>query len=424
MAVHQTASNFAERDERPMQKIVVVGGCGRVGLPLGLAFAETAKLSIFLFDSDKEKVKKFNEKQALFVEPGVDELIDKHVGKTVVATSDNACIRDADFVIVAIGTPVHTDRKPEAAEFLKSVSEILSLMKTNALLVIRSTVLPGVTRSVFDMIADSGKSIQVAFCPERTAQGKAMQELRTLPQIVSAFDEAALLSSKLLFNLITPEIIELTPAEAELAKLFTNTWRYINFAVSNEFYTIAESHGIDFNRVSEAMKRDYPRLSGLASPGFCAGPCLVKDTQQLAAYSGNENFLLGSAALKINDGLPNFIVEQLKSIDLSSKTVGILGMAFKANTDESRDSLCYKLRDLLASHARTVLCTDPYIADSSFYPLDMVLQESDVLILGTPHSLYQDVRISPDKTFVDCWGFWPDRTPDGVLLEACSIRVE
>lgn len=407
-----------------MQKIVVVGGCGRVGLPLGLAFAEAAQFDIFLLDSDEEKVEKFNQKKAPFFEPGVDDLIDKHVGKTVVATSDNACVRGADCVIVAIGTPVHKDRKPEATEFLKSVFELLSLMEPDALLIIRSTVLPGVTRSVFDMIADSGKSIQVAFCPERTAQGKAMQELRTLPQIVSAFDEAALLSSKQLFSLIAPEIVELTPAEAELAKLFTNAWRYINFAISNEFYTIAESHGIDFNRVSEAMKRDYPRLSGLVSPGFCAGPCLVKDTQQLAAFSGNENFLLGSAALKINEGLPNFIVEQLKSIDLSSKTVGILGMAFKANTDDSRDSLCFKLRDLLASHARTVLCTDPYIADSSFHPLDRVLQEADVLILGTPHSIYQDVQVSPGKTFVDCWGFWPDRTPDGVPLEACSIGVE
>ena len=114
-----------------------------------------------------------------------------------------------------------------------------------------------------------------------------------------------------LFLTIAPTVIELAPLEAELAKLFTNSWRYLNFAISNQFYMLAETYGLDFYRIHDAVTREYPRMRSFARAGFAAGPCLLKDTLQLSAFSGN-NFFLGHAAMLVNEGLPNFIVTQLR----------------------------------------------------------------------------------------------------------------
>jgi UDP-N-acetyl-D-mannosaminuronic acid dehydrogenase len=183
-----------------------------------------------------------------------------------------------------------------------------------------------VTNLVYRRIQSLGRSIDLAFCPERIAEGRAIDELVTLPQIIAAFEPAALRRAGKLFLRIAPSIIELAPLEAELAKLFTNSWRYLNFAISNQFYMLAETYGLDFYRIHDAVTRDYPRMRGFARAGFAAGPCLLKDTLQLSSFASN-NFFLGHAAMLINEGLPNFIVSKLKPLGLSDKVVAILGMA-------------------------------------------------------------------------------------------------
>ena len=232
-----------------------------------------------------------------------------------------------------------------------------------------------------------------------------MEELVSLPQIVAAFHPEAQRRARELFLTIAPSVIDLSPLEAELAKLFTNSWRYLNFAISNQFYVLAESYGLDFYRIHDAATRDYPRMRGFARAGFAAGPCLLKDTLQLSAFASN-NFFLGHAAMLINEGLPNFIVSQLRSKGLSQSVVAILGMAFKGDSDDKRDSLSYKLRKLLQLEAREVLCTDPYIKDDSFVSLETAISQADTLILGAPHSIYRDLKIPAGKAVVDVWGFW------------------
>src|SRR5260370_27590965 len=206
--------------------------------------------------------------------------------------------------------------------------------------------------------------MHVAFCPERIAEGKAMEEIRTLPQIISAFEPDALQRAREVFAAINDELIELTPLEAELAKLFTNSWRYLNFAISNQFYLLAQSYGLDFYRIYDAVTRRYPRMKSFARAGFAAGPCLLKDTLQLSAFSGN-NFFMGHAAMLINEGLPNFVVSQLRQSGLADKTVAILGRAFKGDSDDKRESLSYQLRKLLGLESKQVLCTYPYIQDAT-----------------------------------------------------------
>jgi UDP-N-acetyl-D-mannosaminuronic acid dehydrogenase len=233
-----------------------------------------------------------------------------------------------------------------------------------------------------------------------------MEELVKLPQIVSAFDPHALSRAAELFQAIAPSIIELEPLEAELAKLYTNSWRYLNFAVSNQFYMLAETNGVDFYRIHDAVTRDYPRMRSFARAGFAAGPCLLKDTLQLASFSGN-NFFLGHAAMLINEGLPNFVMSRLRKQDLSSKTVAVLGMAFKAGSDDKRDSLSYKLKKLLEVEARRILCTDPHIAEIGFVTLAEAIKESEIIVLGAPHPEYRNLSFADHQLVVDVWNFWP-----------------
>jgi UDP-N-acetyl-D-mannosaminuronic acid dehydrogenase len=270
------------------------------------------------------------------------------------------------------------------------------------LLVLRSTLYPGVTALVERLLVRAGKQVDVAFCPERIAEGYAMIELFELPQIVSGRTAAAGDRAERLFRVLTDKIVRVSPEEAELAKLFTNAWRYIKFATANQFYMIANDFGLDFERIRSALTFEYPRAQDMPRAGFAAGPCLFKDTMQLAAFNNN-NFMLGHAGMMVNEGMPLYVVSRIEQrFDLESMTVGILGMAFKAESDDIRSSLSYKLKRILGFRAARVLCTDPYVTtDDTLVPLEQVLAESDLLVVGAPHRLYAD--LDPQVPVVDIW---------------------
>lgn len=387
-------------------KVVIVGGCGHVGLPLGIVLAAKGRATVSLLDIDGEKIATINAGRMPFLELGADAMLREVIGKSLRATLDSSCLQEAAIVITVVGTPVDEHLNPTVNELYRTVDDLLERMRPGSLLILRSTVYPGVTKLVHDRIQARGGTIQVAFCPERITEGNAIEELIRLPQIVAAFQPEALHRARQLFLGITPTIIELEPLEAELAKLFTNSWRYLNFAVSNQFYMLAESYGLDFYRIHDAATREYPRMRSFARAGFAAGPCLLKDTLQLAAFASN-NFFLGHAAMLINEGLPNFLVNQLRDDQLRNRTVAILGMAFKADSDDRRDSLSYKLKKLLQVEAGEVLCADPYVADPSLVPVEEAIRRADILILGAPHAVYRNLKIPPGKLTVDVWGVWP-----------------
>jgi UDP-N-acetyl-D-mannosaminuronic acid dehydrogenase len=252
------------------------------------------------------------------------------------------------------------------------------------------------------MIARLGLDIDVAFCPERIAEGRAMTELFELPQIISARREEAAGRAAAMFGLLTANQVRMTPEEAELAKLFTNVWRYLKFATANQLYMIANDRGLDYERIRQGLMLDYPRAADLPPAGFAAGPCLLKDTMQLAAFS-RDTFALGRAAMAINEGLPAYLVDRLRrAYDLPSLTVGILGMAFKSATDDIRSSLAYRLKRILACTAGAVYCTDPHVTvDASLLPLGDVIDRSDLLIIAAPHAEY--AGLATDKPVVDIW---------------------
>jgi UDP-N-acetyl-D-mannosaminuronic acid dehydrogenase len=307
-------------------------------------------------------------------------------------------------VIITIGTPIDEFLNPVRKVVQDCIDGILPYLADGQLVVLRSTVFPGTTDWLASYLQSRDRDLLVAFCPERIVQGSGLKELRELPQIISGTTPEAERAAAELFGRIVPEVVALSPIEAEFAKLFTNSYRYIEFAVTNEFYLIAKSAGVDYQRVLKAMKHNYPRLSALPRPGFAAGPCLVKDTMQLDAFARNQ-FALGHAALLINEGLVLHVVDDLKRrYDLANSTIGLLGMAFKAESDDTRASLSYKFKKVLSVQTRLVLTTDPFVTtDPELRPLNEVIANSDLLILCAPHAAYRDADFRGKPVF-DLWG--------------------
>lgn len=412
IACEATALNYpAPNTKLPHQAtageadITVVGGGGHVGIPLVLAFAD-AGMSVNVNDLNESVLATLQSGKLPFIEHGAAPLLAKALAENrLVFTTSPAQIGRRGPVIITIGTPVDEFLNPVQKAVQDCIDSLLPHVHDDQLLVLRSTVYPGTTDWLDSYLKRLGRKLRVAFCPERVVQGNGIKELREMPQIVSGTSKEAEEEAVALFKKIAPEVVVIKPIEAEFAKLFSNAYRYIEFAATNQFYMIAKSAGADYHAITLAMKHNYPRLKTLPRPGFAAGPCLFKDTMQLAAFARNQ-FGLGHAAMQVNEGLVLQLVDDLRrSFDISTMTVGLLGMAFKAEIDDTRASLSYKLKNALKMCAREVLTTDPFVTtDPALLPLDQVVARSDILVLCTPHSAYADADLK-GKPVVDVWGF-------------------
>ena len=399
-----------QTDER--RDVVVVGGGGHVGLPLSLVLAE-AGLKVGIYDTSPETVDRICRGEMPFLESGAEDLLREVLptGRLYATTNPNV-LYGVEHVVVVIGTPIDEFLNPSMAIFERAVDQLAPYLADNALVVLRSTVFPGTTEYVEQALKDRGCTVDVAFAPERIAEGHALEELGSLPQIIGADDERAGDRAQALFARLGAEIIRTSSKEAELTKLFTNAWRYMKFAVANQFFMVAHDAGVDYTRVLEAIRTNYPRAADLPGPGFAAGPCLLKDTMQLAAFTP-DHFPLGQTAVQINEGLPSYVVTAMERRygSLKGRTIGLLGMAFKGESDDIRSSLSYKLRKLLAWKGAQVLCTDPFVADERLVPLDQVMDESEILVLGAPHKAYRKLEVGR-RDVVDVWGL----TGQGIRL--------
>ena len=385
--------------------VCIVGGLGHVGLPLGISLAEAGK-RVVLYDINEKAIQTVSSGKMPFIESGAEEILGGVLGTSLFVSANRRTVAQSRFVVVVIGTPVDEHLNPKFTIFKNFFDGIVDLLSDDQHVVLRSTVYPGSTEKIKHYLEAKGKKTRVSFCPERIAEGKAMDELHTLPQIVSSFDEQSVAEARGLFEALTSDIVVLAPVEAELAKLFTNVWRYIQFSIANQFYQIATQQGIDFYKIYDAITHNYPRAASFPGAGFAAGPCLFKDTMQLAAFSNN-SFFLGHAAMLVNEGLPNFIVQRLKDrYPLREKNVGILGMAFKANNDDKRESLAYKLKKILEIEAKAVYCSDVYIREEGFVSESELLKEADIVILATPHKEYRAMDIGSEKVLVDIWNLY------------------
>lgn len=342
-----------------------------------------------------------------FAEDGGEEFLKQALDKKrLFFTSSAADIPPQGTLVITIGTPVDEFLNPVHKVVQKCIDDLMPHLTDDRLIVLRSTIYPSTLEWLDEHLKAAGRTPTLAFCPERVVQGKAIRELAELPQIVSGTTPEAVTAARELFNLVSPEIVELSPAEAAYAKLFDNAYRYIHFAIANQFYMITNTAGVDYYRVLKGVSHNYPRAQDIPSAGFAAGPCLFKDTMQLAAAANNQ-FGLGHEAMLVNEGLVLYIVERLRTrLDLAKMTVGLLGMAFKANSDDIRSSLSYKTKKALSMCTQEVLCSDPHVGnDPDLLPLEEVLERSDLLILCVPHDSYKNLN-TQGKEVVDVWNFF------------------
>ena len=383
-------------------KIIIVGGCGHIGLPLAIMLSNVG-YKVVAYDKNESVVKKVLSGNMPYYEEDGNSELQKAFKSNNLEVRSKLIEEDigSDFIL-SIGTPVDEFLNPKFSEFEKTINEILNYLNEKSLVIIRSTVFPGTTEWLHDFLHKHNKKTKVSFCLERSVQSKTFTEMSELPQIVSGTSEEATKRSCDIFKKISKKIITCQPKEAELAKLFTNTFRYMQFAISNEFYKISDRSNLNFHKIYKIMSDDYPRMNGLPKPGFAAGPCLFKDTLQLVSYSNN-SLSLGINSMQVNEGMVFYIKEVLeKKYDLKNTTVGLLGMSFKKDSDDIRASLSYKLKKILNISCKSVLCSDDHVKnDFDLISLNEIIEKSDVLVLCTPHTYFKNLKTK--KPIIDIW---------------------
>lgn len=384
--------------------VVVVGGAGHVGAPLSIVLASKGVRTL-VYDLNQTAMDTLRRGEMPFIEDGAEPLLRESLRAGMLGfSSDPSSVRGVDTVIVTIGTPIDEFHNPSLSLLTGCIDALLPYLSDEQLVVLRSTVAPGVTEYLARYLAGQGATPLIAFCPERVVQGKGVEEIQTLPQLVSGTSPQAVERASALFRKIAPQVVEMTAKEAEYAKLISNAYRYIQFAATNQFYMMVEADGVDYNALLEKMKYRYARMAGFPKAGFAAGPCLMKDTMQLFAFS-KHGFTLGQVAMNINEGLPNYLVSQImQKTSIAGRRVGVLGMAFKAESDDIRDSLSYKLKKILEFNGAEVRCSDEYVRDPSFLAKEALLEWSEVVVIGVPHDAYRELRVGPHQIVMDIWG--------------------
>lgn len=400
------------------KKIISVVGVGRVGLPLALFIAK-ANQHVFGIGRDQKKIDSLNGKIMPFMEKGAEILLKKHTNINLFFTTNYQVIKQSDVIILTLGTPVDENMNPVLDQIDESINNMLPYLKKNQLIILRSTISPRTTFYVKEKIEMKtrlrfGKNIFLAFCPERIAEGNSISEIREIPQIVGGVDKASTKKAKDFFQSLGIKSVSSDAVSAELAKLFTNMYRYISFAMANEFMVIAESFNRSIYEIVDLVNKDYKR-GGLNLPGLTGGPCLFKDGFFL--INDNPYLDLITASWKINEALPLFILKKLhERVILKHKKITLLGLAFKPEIDDIRESLSFKIRKaLLREHAQLVL-HDPYVKDyrqqEVVHDLQKALQDAQIVIIATRHKQYvqkkkQIIKYLDKNTYIcDIWNIF------------------
>jgi len=391
----------AKSTRKTLKSPVAVVGVGRVGLPLALFLADKGH-TVYGIDVDSEKINLLSKTQMPFMEEGAPQLLKKYLNKTFFVSTDFANIAKAKIIILTLGTPVDENMNPSLVQIDKALVASSSYILKGQLLILRSTVSPGTTNYVQSYLNDLGNikvgaNFFLAFCPERIAEGKSLEELGELPQIVGGVDRLSTQKAAEFFESLGIKVNRSDATSAELAKLFTNMYRYINFAIANEFMILAGNYNRDIYKIVDLVNRNYKR-GGLALPGLTGGPCLFKDGFFLV---GDVPFAdLITTSWKINESIPLFLINRAKyRRKLENKKAVILGLAFKAEIDDIRESLAFKVKKALERERARVFLHDPYVAGYQ-NNLNEILKDADFIFLATNHSYYKKLDIAKIKKIV------------------------
>jgi UDP-N-acetyl-D-mannosaminuronic acid dehydrogenase len=396
---------------------VSIVGLGRVGLPLALTFADRG-LTVLGIDNDPVRLEAVRGGTMPFAETGAQALLDRVHASGRLSLSDAVVdAARARHIVITLGTPSFSHIEIDMRDIRAALDDLLPVLEPGHALVLRSTIAPGTTEFVAGYLAKHrdlriGTDVYVAHAPERIAAGRFLEEIDTLPCIVGGVGAASGEVVGRLFEVFNAPIVQTTPTQAELAKIWTNILRYTQFALPNLLMMDCEKHGANVFEVIDLINRDYPR-GGIAQPGLTAGTCLRKDFAFSEERSNSPGMLL--AVSRVNESVPLFLVEGLKRRlgSLSGRKVAVLGLAFKADTDDERDSLAHKLVRLLERELADVAVHDPHVATPTA-ELQDAIADADAVIVAANHSEFREVstlaaiaqRAGEDCLVVDPWNCW------------------
>jgi UDP-N-acetyl-D-mannosaminuronic acid dehydrogenase len=388
---------------------VAVVGLGRVGLPLALSFADRG-LEVTGIERVPSVLESVAAGKMPFHETGAQELLDGVHGAGTLNLSPH--VQDAakaDHIVLTLGTPAHIHIEIDVSQIRRVIDDLLPVLREGHSLLLRSTVAPGTTEWVAGYIEQRrgfrvGEDLFVAHVPERIAENHFLEEISTLPTIVGGVGGGSGARAAELFSVFGTEIVQTTPVQAELAKIWTNILRYTQFALPNLLMMNCEQHGANVFDVIHLINHDYPR-GGMGRPGLTAGTCLRKDFAFSEERSSAPGMLL--AVSRVHETVPLFLVEGLKRRlggSLRDRKVAVLGLSFKRGSDDVRDSLSFKLIRLLERELAHVSSHDPHVPGQS-EPLDSALSGADAVVVATDHSEFETLleRIPGEAVVVDPW---------------------
>ncbi|HEY4428412.1 MAG TPA: nucleotide sugar dehydrogenase [Solirubrobacteraceae bacterium] len=396
---------------------VSVVGLGRVGLPLALSFADRG-LEVVGIDNDPARLEAVGEARMPFAETGGQELLERASASGRLSLSSRVTdAARARHIVITLGTPSFSHIEIDMRDIRSALDDLLGVLGRGQSLILRSTVAPGTTDFVAGYLAkhrgfEIGEEVFVAHAPERIAAGRFIEEIDTLPCIIGGVGARSGEVVGELFGAFRAPIVQTSPVQAELAKIWTNILRYANFALPNLLMMDCERHSANVFEVIDLINRDYPR-GGIAQPGLTAGTCLRKDFAFSEERSAAPGMLL--AVSRVNESVPLFLLEGAKRRlgALGNRKVAVLGLAFKADTDDERDSLAHKLIRLLERELADVVVHDPHVATPTVSLVDAI-DGADVVLVATNHSEFRDPRVlatiaeraADDCLVVDPWNCW------------------
>lgn len=388
-------------------KSIAIIGIGRVGLPLALVFANEG-FTVYGVGRSKEKINSLKGGEMPFIEQNADSLLKKHVNKNFIPTTEYKEILKCDYIILTLGTPIDENMNPVFDQILSALKNASPYFKKGQTLILRSTVSPKTTEFVASFLNDIpeitvGKNFYLAFCPERISEGHSIEETKTIPQIVGGIDKISAKKAKELFSAIGVEVLVTDAVSAELAKLFTNMYRYINFAIANEFMLIADNYYRDIYEITNLVNHEYER-GGLKLPGLTGGPCLFKDGFFLISDLPFTDLI--STSWKINESIPLMLVKKIRErIKLEGKKVAILGLAFKSEIDDIRESLSFKVRKAMLRERANVFLHDPFVKNYINQEIEKdvygAIEGADLLFVAANHKQYKSLDVNKVKKLVN-----------------------
>jgi UDP-N-acetyl-D-mannosaminuronic acid dehydrogenase len=392
-----------------MSDRVAVIGLGRVGLPLALSFAERGS-EVIGIERDPLILEEIAAGRMPFAETGTQELLERVNGSGRFRTS--RLVQDAaeaDHIVLTLGTPAYVHIEIDMSQVRSVIDDLLPVLREGHSVILRSTVAPGTTEWVAGYIEQRrgftvGEDLFVSHVPERIAENHFLEEIATLPCIVGGVGEGSGDRAAELFEVFGTEIVRTSPVQAELAKIWTNIMRYAQFALPNLLMMECEQYDANVFDVIELINHDYPR-GGMARPGFTAGACLRKDFAFSEERSSSPGMLL--AVSRVHETVPLFLVNGLKArLDgsLRDRKVAVLGLSFKRDSDDLRDSLSHKLIRLLERELAHVSRHDPHVQAES-EPLEATLEGADAVVIATNHSEFDRLleRLPAEVLLVDPW---------------------